>query len=131
MPRVPLANEETPTRASTRPYWLCSTLALLVASPPQVHVLENNAGLLERDFRVNQPFYERFGIKCGKDLNEEGVQICYCLKRTIGKRFLTKMVEGKLEEELGNTVLIVDEVRGHPADDTSHRYRSRQYLPQS
>eukprot|EP00966_Prymnesium_polylepis_P083050 1923712-Prymnesium_polylepis.3 len=75
----------------------------------QVHVLENNAGLLERDFRVNQPFYERFGIKSGIDLAEEGVQICYCLKRNIGKRFLTKMLEGKLEEELGNTVLIVDE----------------------
>lgn len=46
----------------------------------RVHVLENNAGLLERDFRTHKPFYDKFDIKSGTDLNEPGVQICYCLK---------------------------------------------------
>lgn len=73
-------------------------------------MLENNRGLLERDLRTNKPFYERFGIKCGDDLTEPDTQICYCLKRSIGRHFLTKMVQGELEKELGNTVLIVDEV---------------------
>ena len=34
----------------------------------------------------------------------------YCLKKQINKHFLRKMVEGKLDEELKNIVLIVDEV---------------------
>ena len=73
-------------------------------------MLENNRGLLERDFRVNQPFYQRFGIKSGTDLKDPESQICYCLKRAINKHFLEKMVEGELDQELGRTVLIVDEV---------------------
>merc|ERR1719502_378730 len=54
----------------------------------KVHVLENNEGLLERDYATNVPFYEKFGIKSGKDLTEEGVQICYTLKSAINKHFL-------------------------------------------
>ena len=76
----------------------------------RVHVLENNEGLLDRDFRQNQPFYERFGIKSSSDLGDEDAGICYCLKKQINKHFLRKMVEGKLDEELRNIVLIVDEV---------------------
>jgi len=78
-----------------------------------VHVLENNEGLLERDFRQNAPFYERFGIKSnlGADgLADPDAKIVYCLKKQINKHFLRKMVEGKLDEELKNIVLIVDEV---------------------
>ena len=74
----------------------------------KVHVLENNEGLLERDYAVNAPFYQKFGIKSGKDLDEPGVQICYCLKAGINKHFLRGMVEGTLQ--LRSTVLIVDEV---------------------
>jgi len=74
----------------------------------KVHVLENNEGLLERDYAVNAPFYQKFGIKSGKDLTEPDVQICYCLKAGINKHFLRNMVEGTLE--LRQTVLIVDEV---------------------
>eukprot|EP00965_Chrysotila_dentata_P222057 6192740-Pleurochrysis_carterae.AAC.1 len=29
----------------------------------QVHVLENNEGLLMRDFATNKPFYDKFEIK--------------------------------------------------------------------
>jgi len=76
----------------------------------KVHVLENNAGLLERDYATNKPFYDKFGIKSSIKLDEPEVQICYCLKAAINTRFLRKMIEGTLDEELGNTVLIVDEV---------------------
>merc|ERR1711965_480030 len=37
----------------------------------KVYVLENNEGLLERDYATNAPFYERFGIKSGKDLADK------------------------------------------------------------
>ena len=76
----------------------------------RVHVLENNEGLLDRDYATNAPFYERFGIKSGKSLSEEGNQICYCLKSAINKHFLERMVQGLLDEDLRQTVLIVDEV---------------------
>ena len=77
----------------------------------KVHVLENNAGLMERDYQQNKPFYDKFGISSGTSLDEDEVpDIVYCLKQTISRRFLRKMVEGKLEDELSKTVLIVDEV---------------------
>jgi len=79
----------------------------------KVHVLENNEGLLERDFRQNRPFYERFNIKSGfgpDGLADPDAKIVYCLKKHINKHFLGKMVEGKLDAELKNIVLIVDEV---------------------
>ena len=76
----------------------------------RVHVLENNAGLLQRDYKQNQPFYDKFDIKSGVDLNDPDAKIVYCLKDGINRRFLRKLVEGKLDEELGSTVLIVDEV---------------------
>ena len=74
----------------------------------KVHVLENNEGLLERDYATNAPFYERFGIKSGKDLGDKDAQIIYTLKAGINKHFLRGMVAGELE--LNSTVLIVDEV---------------------
>jgi len=76
----------------------------------RVHVLENNEGLLERDFRQNLPFFARFGLKCSKDLSDAEANVCYCLKAAINKRFLRCMIEGRLDEELATTVLIVDEV---------------------
>jgi len=76
----------------------------------KVHVLENNEGLLDRDFKTYQPFFEAFGISCGTDLLDEDAQVVYCLKRQINTLFLRKMVEGQLDDTLGNTVIIVDEV---------------------
>lgn len=76
----------------------------------RVHVLENNEGLLERDYATNAPFYSKFDIKSGKDIGNEETQICYCLKQAINKHFLKRMVVGKLDEDLRRTVLIVDEV---------------------
>ena len=80
----------------------------------KVHVLENNEGLLERDYAQNLAFFERCGVTCGKDtgnaaaLSDPAVQVCYCLKKGIGKMFLRRMLDGSLE--LGRSVLIVDEV---------------------
>jgi len=76
----------------------------------RVHVLENNAGLLERDLRTQKPFYERFGLKAGTDLLDKDTQICYCLKDAINKAFLRKLVAGTLDDELKATILLVDEV---------------------
>jgi len=76
----------------------------------KVHVLENNEGLLERDFRQNKPFYERFKIKSSTDLDDEEAQIVYCLKANMNKHFLRQMLKGSLDAELKRTVIIVDEV---------------------
>ena len=79
----------------------------------RVHVLENNEGLLDRDFATYKPFFEAFGIKCGAgvdDLLDPDCQVVYCLKARINQLFLRKMLEGQLDEVLGNTVIIVDEV---------------------
>ena len=76
----------------------------------RVHVLENNEGLLQRDYAQNAPFYERFKISSGTNLDDKDTQIVYCLKDAINRRFLRAMVAGKLDEELGQAVLIVDEV---------------------
>ena len=76
----------------------------------RVHVLENNAGLMERDYRQNKPFYDKFGIASGMDLDDPDVKICYCLKAGLNKRFLKSLVAGTIDDELAGTVLIVDEV---------------------
>ena len=75
----------------------------------KIHVLENNAGLLQRDFAQNKPFYDRYDIKSSTDLTDPDAQIVYCLKDAINRRFLRSMVAGTLDE-LSNTVLVVDEV---------------------
>jgi len=36
----------------------------------RVHVLENNEGLLDRDFATYKPFFEAFGIKCGAGVDD-------------------------------------------------------------
>jgi hypothetical protein len=51
----------------------------------RVHILENNEGLLARDFATNKPFFEAFGIQCGIDLLDEGNQVVYCLKSHINR----------------------------------------------
>jgi hypothetical protein len=76
----------------------------------RVHVLENNESLMLRDYNDNKPFYDMFDMKSGTDLADPDAKIVYCLKSSIQKRFLQRLVEGKLDEELGQTVLIVDEV---------------------
>ena len=76
----------------------------------RVHVLENNEGLLERDFATYRPFFEAFGIRCGVDLLDPEAQVVYCLKSRINHLFMRKMLEGQLDEVLGRTVIIVDEV---------------------
>jgi len=98
----------------------------------KVHVLENNEGLLERDFATYAPlelglgsglglpspypqpsltryapFYASFGLSCAKSIDGSS-DICYCLKRENNAYFNAAILRGQLE--LGDTVLIVDEV---------------------
>ena len=73
----------------------------------RVHVLENNEGLLERDFASYAPFYASFGLSCAKSIDGTS-DICYCLKRENNAYFNAAILRGGLE--LGDTVLIVDEV---------------------
>ena len=69
----------------------------------KVHVLENNEGLLERDFATYAPFYASFGLSCAKTIDGTS-DICYCLKRENNAYFNAAILRGQLE--LGDTVLI-------------------------
>ena len=73
----------------------------------RVHVLENNEGLLQRDFKTYEPFYRQFGLTCSKTIDATS-DICYCLKKHNNAFFNERMLEGDLD--LSGTVLIVDEV---------------------
>ena len=67
-------------------------------------MLENNQGLLERDYKTNKPFFDKFDIKAGHDLNDPDTQVCYVLKSQINKRYLRQMVAGKLDTDLGRVL---------------------------
>ena len=54
----------------------------------RVHVLENNEGLLERDFASYKGFYESFGLTCNKTIDSTS-DICYCLKKQACPPLLT------------------------------------------
>ncbi len=73
----------------------------------KVHVLENNEGLLMRDFKTYEPFYRQFGLSCSKTIDTAS-DICYCLKRENNAFFNEHILQGDLD--LSSTVLIVDEV---------------------
>jgi hypothetical protein len=73
----------------------------------RVHVLENNEGLLERDFANYEGFYRSFGLSCSKSVDATS-DICYCLKRGNNAYFNQRVLAGDLD--LSSTVLIVDEV---------------------
>ena len=73
----------------------------------KVHVLENNEGLLERDFANYEGFYRSFGLTCAKSIDATS-DICYCLKRQNNAFFNEHILAGDLD--LSSTVLIVDEV---------------------
>lgn len=74
---------------------------------PRVHILENNEGLLERDFANYEAFYKSFGLTCSKSVDATS-DICYCLKKQNNAYFNEQILRGELD--LGSTVLIVDEV---------------------
>jgi hypothetical protein len=73
----------------------------------KVHVLENNEGLLERDFANYKSFYESFGLTCNKTIDSTS-DICYCLKKQNNTFFNQHLLSGDLD--LTGTILIVDEV---------------------
>ena len=82
----------------------------------RVHVLENNEGLLERDFDTYKPFYDLFTIKregkerqlTSRKLIDSESDICYCLKKQNNEFFKAELAAGRLD--LSGVVLIVDEV---------------------
>ena len=77
----------------------------------RVFVLENNEGLMNRDYKQSLVFFNNFGITSGKGragLDHHGTSIVYCLKPHIEKYLLDRMYRGQFN--LGETVLIVDEV---------------------
>ena len=73
----------------------------------RVHVLENNEGLLERDYANYASFYASFGLTCNKEIDATS-DICYCLKRQNNAFFNAHILRGDLD--LSGIVLIVDEV---------------------
>ena len=73
----------------------------------RVHVLENNEGLLERDYANYASFYASFGLSCAKTIDATS-DICYCLKSGNNAFFNRHMLAGDLD--LSSTILIVDEV---------------------
>ena len=77
-----------------------------------VHILENNQGLLIRDEATYRPLFAKFGIQSvtkiePRDPNGKP-KVCYCLKKDNQKFFSENMQGGKLSLE--KTILIVDEV---------------------
>ena len=74
-----------------------------------VHVLENNDTLLQRDYKSAKPLYDKLGLSSA-DKVDPSKRICYCTKRTSEQRFIEMISEGKLD--LSKTFLIVDEVDG-------------------
>lgn len=80
----------------------------------KVHVLENNEGLLERDYETYEPYYKRFRLegeplKTAKGIDPDA-DICYCLKSDNSRFFAQQLVEGTLKKTLDDVILIVDEV---------------------
>ena len=62
----------------------------------RVHVLENNEGLLLRDFKTYEPFYAQFGLSCSQSIDASS-DICYCLKRENNAFFNEHMLAGDLD----------------------------------
>lgn len=101
----------------------------------RVHVLENNEGLLERDYATYAPFFKLFGersaielaashrpiamhsvphfgraatgLRTNKKIDGDS-NICYCLKSENNAFFNASLANGSLD--LTDTILIVDEV---------------------
>ena len=94
----------------------------------KVHILENNEGLLDRDFEKNTPFFTAFAlqangasrpIKVANSIDPEA-DVCYCLTSQLEDLFL-KGVRGS-NLALDEVVLIVDEVDDLIVDDDPTRH---------
>jgi hypothetical protein len=78
----------------------------------KVHVLENNVGLLKRDYASFVEFFTKFGISVGdcesSSKNFYDKDICYCLRSSMEQYYRLQIFSG--ENPFKNTFLIVDEV---------------------
>lgn len=112
--------------------FVCKMFKTSNGQPMKVHVLENNKGLLDRDYDTYAPFYAAFDLKPAKRIDPTA-DICYCLKRENNQYFTQQLIEGKLD--LSEVILIVDEVDDlvvnesptvmmlKPDDEETHKYR--------
>ena len=87
--------------------FICKLYKTADGKPMRVHILENNEGLLNRDFEEYQPFFLRFGMSSSNGIDSNS-DVCYVLKRGNNRFFNEHLVQGDLE--LKDTILIVDEV---------------------
>ena len=75
----------------------------------KVHVLENNQGLLERDYESFKDFYQSMGVTTSCGAYDANTDICYVLRRTIEHSYRNRVFEGHVPP-FPDTILIVDEV---------------------
>jgi hypothetical protein len=88
---------------------LIAMLAVHFASlGKSVHVLENNAGLLERDYADFAPFYKALGATSTKRFADRSAQITYALREDIEQFYRGRVFEGL--SPFANAFLLVDEV---------------------
>jgi hypothetical protein len=79
----------------------------------RVHILENNDGLLQRDFDKLAPFYQLFKKADGRPLSTaKGIDtqsdICYCLSHQVEVNYMQSVTSGGAGVD--NLVMLVDEV---------------------
>ena len=96
-----------------------ATLALyfVVVHGKKVHILENNRGLLERDFESFKEFYGNFErpdgkqVKVSSSLNPDA-DICYCLNDEIDRFYRNSVFQnsGGSGNAFKDLIMIVDEV---------------------
>jgi hypothetical protein len=79
-----------------------------VKAGKKVHVLENNKGLLDRDYDTFESFYKSMGCSTSRDYDSEA-DICYVLRSHLEHAYRDRVFEGYVPA-FPDTVIIVDEV---------------------
>ena len=81
----------------------------VLALGKRVHVLENNVGLLERDFADFSSFYTSLGVSTAKRDFDADASVVYALRSDIEHAYRDRVFAGTVPP-FPDTVLIVDEV---------------------
>jgi hypothetical protein len=90
---------------------------LVLVHHRKVHILENNIGLLARDFGDFETFFDGFGIKASQQDFADTYQVIYCLRRDLEQCYRDGVFQGSMPFD--NTVLVVDEVDALIVDDSA------------
>ena len=86
-------------------------LYFVKAHGKRIHILENNEGLLQRDFEDAKKFFELFKkeggepITCSNNLYDDDADICYCLASAINGYYMNTVKTGSTG--LGEVIMIV------------------------